>query len=251
MKAFGVIGYHHTGKTTVVTGLVKALTAKGYKVATIKDIHSEQFRADTEGKNSWQHIQSGACMTFARGLHDTALVFPKQLSMQEMTALVTCDYLIIEGMKSAPVPKILCAEDIDQLEELFDDTVFAISGKLATEKPVWDKTPVIDALADLDTLASLAEAKVFDLLPDSDPACCSACGMSCYEMVKAILKGQRLRTDCRTDNPQGLVLTVDDNPVTIVPFVQKLLHDLILSFLGNLRDTDLKGNIKIEIKQHD
>lgn len=251
MKAFAVIGYHHSGKTTVVTSLVKALTQKGYRVATIKDIHNEDYRVDTEGKNTWQHIQAGAVMTFSRGLHDSALIFPKPLSLREMTALMQCDYLIIEGMKDAPVPKILCAESTEQLEELFDDTVFAISGKLANGKTEWQEPPLLDVFTELDKLVALVQDKVFELLPDSDPACCSACGLTCYEMAKAILKGERRRTDCKTDSAPQVSLTIDGKPVVIVPFVQNLLKDVLLGFVSNLKDINPQGNITIEINQHD
>lgn len=251
MKAFAVIGYHHTGKTTVVTELVKSLSARGYKVATIKDIHNQDFKSDTEGKNSWQHIQAGAEMTFVRGLHDCALIFPKPLTLNEMTALMSCDYLIIEGMKDAPLPKILCAENIEQLEELYDDTVFAISGKLSSGKINWQEPPLLDIFSELDKLTGLVEQKVFELLPDCDPDCCSACGLSCYDMVKAILKGKRRRSECKTDNPQQITLSIDGKPVTIVPFVQNLLKDVLLAIVANLKDTSPLGNISVEIRQHD
>jgi molybdopterin-guanine dinucleotide biosynthesis adapter protein len=251
MKAFAVIGYHHTGKTTVVTELIKSLSAKGFKVSTIKDIHSEQYHADTEGKNSWKHVEAGAQMTFARGLHDSALIFPQRLSLGEMTALLTCDYLIIEGMKEAPVPKILCADSVEQLEELYDDTVFAISGKIAPQMPDWEEPPLFDIYTQLNDLTSFVLDKVFDLLPDSDPACCKRCGLTCYEMAAAIVKGERQRSECQTDRQQQIILSIDGREITLVPFVQHLLHDLILAFLGNLKDTNTNGNIKIELKQHD
>lgn len=247
MKAFAVIGYHHTGKTTVVTELVRSLTLKGYKVATIKDIHSEAYRADTEGKNSWKHIEAGAAMTFARGLYDSSLIFSKPLSLKEMTALLQCDYLIIEGMKIAPVPKILCAENTEQLEELFDDTVFAISGKIAESVKHWQEPPVFDIMTDLEPLTKLVLDKVFPLLPDVDPACCSACNLSCYEMAGAILTGYKSRTDCHTDNPQEVKITIGDKQLTVVPFVQNLLRDIIITFLGNLKEVDLNNDIKIEV----
>jgi molybdopterin-guanine dinucleotide biosynthesis adapter protein len=251
LKAFAVIGYHHTGKTTLVTELIQSLTAKGFRVATIKDIHSDQYHADTEGKNSWKHLQAGSQMTFARGLHDSALIFPQPLSLKEMAALLTCDYLIIEGMKQAPVPKILCADSTEHLEELYDDTVIAVTGRIAAQYPDWQEPPLFDLEKDIAKLTGLVLDKVFDLLPDSDPACCRACGLSCYEMAAAILKGERRRSDCMTDTPQQLSLSIDGRPVTLVPFVQNLLKDIVLSFMGNLKDTDPKGNLILEIKQHD
>jgi molybdopterin-guanine dinucleotide biosynthesis protein B len=251
MKAFAVIGYHHTGKTTVVTELIKSLTAKGHKVATIKDIHYDNYHADTEGKNSWKHIEAGSSMTFARGLHDSSLIFPHPLSLKEMTSLLSCDYLIIEGMKEAPVPKILCAETLEQLEELYDDTVIAVSGKIAPLYPDWQEPPLFDINKDIEKLTKLVTDKVFDLLPDSDPDCCSACGLTCYEMAGAILKGEKQRSDCKTDAQHKISLKVDGKEITLVPFVQKLFSDIITTFLANLKDASPRGNISIEIKQHD
>jgi molybdopterin-guanine dinucleotide biosynthesis protein B len=251
MKAFAVIGYHHTGKTTVVTELIKSLSAKGFKVATIKDIHSESYFADKEGSNTWKHMQAGAEMVFAKGLSDSNLIFPSSLSLQEIIPLIKCDYLIIEGMKAAPVPKILCAESTLQLEELFDDTVIAISGKISSQVSNWHEPPVFDIYRDCDQLTNLVLEKVFELLPLSDPECCSVCGLSCYEMAAAILRGERLRSECKTDHSADIKITIDGKPLTIVPFVQNLLRDMIKSFVHNLKDADPDGNISIEVKQHD
>ena len=251
MKAFAVIGYHHTGKTTVVTELIKSLTAKGYKVATIKDIHSEAYFADKEGSNTWKHMQAGAKMVLAKGLSDSNLIFPKSLTLKEILPLLKCDYLIIEGMKDAPVPKILCAESTEQLEELYDDTVIAISGKIANAANNWQEPQVFDIFADGDKLTNLVIEKVFEVLPINDTECCSVCGLSCYEMAAAILSGERRRSDCKTDHPESLSITIDGKPVTLVPFVQNLLKDIIKGFVQNLKDADSNGNITIEIKQHD
>jgi len=251
MKAFAVIGYHHTGKTTVVTELIKSLAEKGYKVATIKDIHDESYRADTPGKNSRKHIEAGALMTFAKGLYDSSLIFPKPLALREIAALLDCDYLVIEGMKEAPVPKILCAENASQLEELYDDTVFALSGKLTEKKADWKEPAVFNIYTDIRQLTSLVENKVFELLPDADPGCCSGCGITCYEMVSAILKGERQRSECMTSHPGQVSISIDGRQVNIVPFVQYIFRDVILSLVNNLKDIKAGGNISIEIKHHD
>jgi len=251
MKAFAVIGYHHTGKTTVVTELIKSLTAKGFKVATIKDIHSEAYFADKEGSNTWKHMQAGAKMVLAKGLSDSNLIFPNSLTLKEILPLLKCDYLIIEGMKDAPVPKILCAESTEQLEELYDDTVIAISGKIANAANNWQEPQVFDIFTDCDKLTNLVIDKVFEELPISDPGCCSACGLSCYEMAAAIIRGERQRSDCKTDYPAEIKVTIDGKPLIIVPFVQNMFRDMIKSFVHNLKDADPDGNIIIEVKQHD
>lgn len=247
MKAFAVIGYHHTGKTTVVTALIKLLRARGFTVSTLKDIHSEAFKADTEGKNTWQHMAAGASQVFAKGQTDSSLIFDKSLELNQILPLLDCDYLIIEGMKSAPVPKILCADSIEQLEELYDDTVIAISGKIATQESGWAEPPIFDINTAAEELCDLVTRQVFDILPVADPDCCHACGLSCYELAAAILRGDKQRSDCVMDAQKSLRLSIDGKEVVLVPFVQNLFKDMIKAFVGNLKHANPAGKITIEL----
>lgn len=54
-----IVGKSNSGKTTLIEKLLHALTAKGYRVGTIKhDAHS--FEVDVPGKDSWRHREAGA-----------------------------------------------------------------------------------------------------------------------------------------------------------------------------------------------
>ena len=54
-----IVGKSDSGKTFLIERLVSGLTAKGYRIATIKhDVHG--FEMDREGKDSWRHKQAGA-----------------------------------------------------------------------------------------------------------------------------------------------------------------------------------------------
>ncbi len=67
MKALGIIGYHQTGEDNLATCLIRELTKRGYNVCSIKDIHSETFRSDIEGKNTF--LPSGRKSScFAKGI---------------------------------------------------------------------------------------------------------------------------------------------------------------------------------------
>jgi molybdopterin-guanine dinucleotide biosynthesis protein B len=59
MKTVGIIGWHNSGKTTLVVALVQELTTRGHRVSTIKHAHNE-FDVDTPGKDSWLHRDAGA-----------------------------------------------------------------------------------------------------------------------------------------------------------------------------------------------
>jgi len=247
LKAIAVIGYHHTGKTTAVCALISALKQKGFSVSSIKDIHAESFHADTEGSNSFKHAAAGSAAVWARGLRDNALVIPRRIELPEMLAHLASDYLIIEGMKDAPVPKIVCAETESQLDELIDETTIGISGLISDRLESYKGLPVFCLQKKLDALISLVLERSFPILPSSDPDCCSACGKDCYTMACDIVQGRAQRTDCVQDSARELLLKVNDQEISIVPFVQKLLRDSILSFVHNLKGVDPDASIEIRI----
>lgn len=247
MKAIAVIGYHHTGKTTTVVNLVKELSARGYRVATIKDIHSDKFRADEPGKNSALHIEAGSLQTVARGLHDTKMVFPAPLSLNAILPHLEADFLVIEGMKDAPVPKLVCAVSAEQIAELVDETAIGISGIISSEGYTDPRLPVYNAIEDISGLCDYVIAKSFKMLPAADPKCCSRCGTTCYEMAAGIVQGTRKREDCVLDSANSIYLKVGGKEIQIVPFVQDILRDSIMAVLKNLRDIPDGGEIEIRI----
>ena len=53
-------GVHNSGKTTLVAGIIKELTARGHTVGTIKDIHAEDFAMDRPGTDTFVHRKAGA-----------------------------------------------------------------------------------------------------------------------------------------------------------------------------------------------
>jgi molybdopterin-guanine dinucleotide biosynthesis protein B len=247
MKVFSVAGYHHTGKTTAVTALLKELKKRGYSVASIKDIHNQNFTMEKPNSNSWKHWQASDSMVFARGKTETYQIWHQHLSLNEMLRHLKSDYVVIEGMKTAAVPHIICAQNATELEELIDGTTLAISGKYADQHSEFLNLPAISAKEDIKSLADLVEDKVFTVLPLADPKCCKACGMSCYQMVGAILQGKKQRSDCVLDNNKQIILRIDEREENIVPFVQNVLKDTIEAMVRKLKGCQ-HGKIEIEIK---
>lgn len=249
MKALAIIGYHHSGKTTLACELIRLLTQSGHKVASIKDIHAESYHVDTPGKNTALHLDAGSTCVFAKGLHDSGLLFPNSLSLKEMLPYFRADYLIIEGMKEAPVPKIICAESPEQWDELIDATTIGLSGLIADKFTEYKGLPVFCLQRDKDKLINTIIEKTFEILPLSDPQCCSACGKTCFQMAGEIVQGISKRCDCVLDNAKELRLFVGNEEIVIVPFVQKILKDVITGFVDNLKDTSTGKEIRIEIKR--
>ena len=245
MKVFSVAGYHRTGKTKVVVGLIKELKKRGYKIVSIKDIHAEDFTMEKEKSNSWKHWEASNDVVIARGLTETYQIWHRQLSLNEILDFLSAGYVVVEGMKSAALPRIICAENQEQLDELVDGTVFAISGKYAENHSRYKNLNVFKADKDIKKLTNLVEEKVFEVLPLSKEECCGECGLTCRQMVAEILAGNRTRSDCKTDRKTGVHLKIGGKEIKIVPFVQNTLKDVIKAYIQNLKG--YKKNEKIEI----
>lgn len=244
MKVFSVVGYSKSGKTTTVGSLITLLKNRGYRVSAIKDIHFEDFTMEREGSDSWSLQKAGAEAVFARGLRETYHIKPERQTLTEMLKMLDSDWTIVEGMKKEPLPKIVCAETEEQLAELVDANVFAISGKISSKIKEYRGLPVISSMSEPEKLADLAEQKVFEVLPLSKDECCSQCGLTCYEMVGEILAGRKKREDCKTDHNQSIHLKIDGQEITMVPFVQNIFRDLLYAFVKNLRGFK-KGKIEV------
>ena len=109
-KIFGIAGWKNSGKTGLATRLVTELTARGYKVSTIKHAHHD-FDIDKIGADSWRHREAGAHeVTIVSGtryaiMHE--LRGAPEPSLEDILArLAPCDIVLIEGYKREPVPKI-------------------------------------------------------------------------------------------------------------------------------------------------
>ena len=248
MKVLSVAGYHHSGKTTLVVNILKELKKRGYKVQSIKDIHYDKFTMETPDSNSWKHWEASDDIVIARGLNETYKIWHRQLTLPEMLLEMQADYLIVEGMTSAALPRIICAKDDEQLDELINDTVIAVSGIFADEHNKYKHLDVYKSIEDIVKLVDLIESKSFEALPQAEPECCSHCGFTCFEMVGKILAGEKSRNDCVTDNLQRVELTVGGKEIKIVPFVQNILADTVEAIVRNLNNSE-HGDIKIKLKQ--
>jgi len=248
MKVFSVAGYHHTGKTTLVVELLKELKKRGYKVASIKDIHFEDFTMEKQGSNSQKHLSASDNVVFARGLKETYQIWNRQLTLNKMLEHLDADYVIVEGMKKTPLPKILCAKNEKQLSELFDKTVFAISGKYAEEYSDYKGTPTFPTQKNIEKLADLIEKKVFRVLPFSKGGKCGLCGATCREITERILSGEIKRDACKISKDDKINLHMNGKEIEMAPFVRDILKGTINGFVRNLKGCE-KGKVEIVIDE--
>ncbi len=110
-KVIGVAGFKNAGKTTLVAGLVRELTGRGYVVSTVKHAHCS-FDIDHEGRDSFRHRQAGAreVAVVARErwaiIHEAAPEEPPACLEEMLVRMSPCDLVIVEGYKGGVHPKI-------------------------------------------------------------------------------------------------------------------------------------------------
>ena len=163
MKIVAVYGSSKSGKTTTVVEIVKELRLRGYSVATIKNIHADDFVFDTVGKDTWRHWKAGAEVVGLRAPTESTLMIKRSMTLDELISHIHSDYLVLEGFRGTAIPKILCATDEKDVQGELQDTVFCISGLVSAQLSVYKGIPVINALLNVAELVDLVEQRSLTL----------------------------------------------------------------------------------------
>ena len=156
MKIIGVAGFKNAGKTTLVERLVRELTGRGYRIATVKHAH-HSFDIDHEGRDSFRHRHAGAREVAVISGQRWAIIHELRNEAEPSFAsilekLAPADLVIVEGYKHGSHDKIEVrnlALDHPKLAGE-DPTIVAIAANGAVsdaQVPVFDRDHV-EALAD-------------------------------------------------------------------------------------------------------
>lgn len=235
----GVVGYHNTGKTTLICKLIERLTESGYSVSTIKNIPKDEFYMDIEGKDTWKHGESGAGLVVASTSGETSFIMKTGMPLDDILRITehitSPDVIIVEGHKTAAIPKIVLG---DMSIEEGDD--------VRRYDPATDD---FDSLFEYITEA-IEVRKVHNKLPGMN---CGKCGYDdCMKMAEAIFRGKKEISDCLMQG--GFVrATVDGKEIPMGPFVQDIVSKTIFGMVASLKGVDytaIDADITIEIK-HD
>lgn len=110
MKVAGLIGWHNSGKTTLLVALVQELASRGHRVSTIKHAH-HAFDVDTPGKDSWRHRDAGATEVMVGSEKRWALMHelrgnPEPSFAELLGQMSPVDLIIVEGFKNEDHDKI-------------------------------------------------------------------------------------------------------------------------------------------------
>lgn len=133
MKVAGFIGWHNSGKTTLLVAIVRELTARGHRISTVKHAH-HAFDVDTPGKDSWRHRDAGATEVLVGSEKRWALMHElrgnREPDLTELLAQMSpVDLIIVEGFKNGAHDKIEVYRDglDDPLLANTDNNVVAVA----------------------------------------------------------------------------------------------------------------------------
>ncbi len=207
------IGYHDSGKTTLVSRVVGHLKELGYRVAVIKSSNDSGVAFDTPGTDTYKHRQAGA---------DSVLfVGPDQMVLQTGASdlsLITLahrffpdvDIVIGEGFKHARrVAKIEVVRNPEQ--ELRNE----VQG-------------VVAVATDLDVIGNY----IFRLHESKEIA---------LFIEKCFLLG-------KGRGPEKASLLIDGKKVPLKEFVQEALAGTVHGFVQSLKLTDNVREIELRVK---
>jgi len=248
MKVVQVVGYHNTGKTTVVKELVKRLKMGNSKVATIKHIHDESFELDTQNSNSYFHKKAGADFTVISAGSETDFLYNKPMDFLEITNKISADWLIVEGFNEFPLPNIVCGKTEQDVDDFFNKRTLFVSGLISETKQDYRNLAVLNANVpdQADQITKLVLERVFPMLPYVDDKCCNLCGLTCSKMAAAIVQGKKKYEDCLI-RQTNVHLKIGDREIKIVPFVQHILENNILALVSELDGWEKGKTIEVKI----
>ena len=155
---FGIAGWSNSGKTTLIEKLAAHFAEQGLRVATIKHTH-HKFDIDSVGSDTSRHRAAGAAETAIVSGSRIAVVEEIETrgepKLQDVAArLSPADIILVEGYKSAAIPKIEVRRQATAAEKLLaacDPLVIGIAADYDLDghgKPVFslDDVPGIAGL---------------------------------------------------------------------------------------------------------
>ena len=155
----GIAGWKNSGKTTLAERLIAELTGRGYRVASIKHAH-HAFQIDDGETDSARHRRAGsgqvAIVSAARWALVTELREAPEPDFADVVAkLAPCDLVVVEGYKSAAIPKIEARRTASREQRPLSKADAHVIAVAADHEVVGETVPVF-ALDDIAEIADFA-----------------------------------------------------------------------------------------------
>ena len=233
MRIISIVGLKNTGKTSLTSKIIKELTNRNFKVASIKHSH-HQMEMDHEGTDTYKQMQSGSDFVVGIGGR-TYFNINERLDLERVLFLIKLienpDFVVIEGFKTYPYAKIAtCPEVVD------DYTIKVVNSFEITDGEVLE-------------LVDLIEERSYDIL---ETLFVDECGYNDASLIgQAFAQG---KLDYDPDSQAEVNLAIDGINIGLNKFVSDYIKQVVLGILNPLKTEEYGvkdyNNIDITIKNY-
>jgi molybdopterin-guanine dinucleotide biosynthesis protein B len=260
-----VLGHKHSGKTTVVEGLVSELSKRGLRVSTVKHVSRSGFSMDAEGKDTWRHSAAGANPVML--VSDVELTVKirdgASATLETLTKIAEengADVVVVEGhsfvvLKDRRVSKIVCVRSKQEYDEYRENAVGEVLAYCSVQ-PINKR--ILDTRAGLPVIVEKATAfvekgrKVIEIERQLGGLDCGKCGRaSCWELAEAVFRGEAEAELClplKARRELKTTIIVDGAEVPVQPFVAEIVRKTVLAMISTLKGVNITGKEQTQIK---
>lgn len=233
MQIILVAGKKNTGKTSLTMKIIKALTERGHKVASIKHTH-HNMELDKEGTDTWKHKEAGSQLVV--GVGSTTFFNVKQdMELERILFLIKMiadvDFVVIEGFKKYNYPKIATSSNVVDEYTIKEVDSFTITPE------------------EIEELADLIEEKGYEIVSTLYN---DGCGYNDGdEIAKDIINGKIAIEDLDSID---VTLSVDGKVIGLNEFVSDFMKQTIIGMLKSLNlknfgvDEENLNNVELLIR---
>ena len=234
MRIISIVGLKNTGKTSLTSKVIKELTNRGFKVASIKHSH-HRMEMDHEGTDTYKQMESGSDFVVGIGGR-TYFNINERLDLERILFLIKLienpDFVVIEGFKAYPYAKIATCEEVKD-----EYTIKVVNSFEITDEEVLE-------------LVDLVEERSYDIL---ETLFVNDCGYNDASIIgQAFAQG---KLDYNPDTQAEVNLAIDGINIGLNRFVSNYLKQTILGVLNPLKIKEYGvedfENIDITIKNKD
>ena len=214
MRIISIVGLKNTGKTSLTSKIIKELTNREFKVASIKHSH-HQMEMDHEGTDTYKQMESGSDFVVGIGGR-TYFNINERLDLERILFLIKLienpDFVVIEGFKSYPYAKIATCQEVEDKY-----TIKTVNSFEITDEELLD-------------LVDLIEERSYDIL---DTLFVSDCGYNDASIIgQAFAQG---KLDYNPDTQAEVNLAIDGINIGLNKFVSNYIKQTVLGILNPLK----------------
>ena len=214
MRIISIVGLKNTGKTSLTGKIIKELTNRDFKVASIKHSH-HQMEMDHEGTDTYKQMEAGSDFVVGIGGR-TYFNINERFDLERILFLIKLmenpDFVVIEGFKAYPYAKIATCEEVKD-----EYTIRVVNSFEITDEELLE-------------LVDLVEERSYDIL---ETLFVSECGYNDASLIgQAFAQG---KMDYNPETQAEVNLAIDGVNIGLNRFVSDYLKQTILGVLAPLK----------------